>query len=72
MAGWKNFLRLIHREITLWKLRRETDRRRQVWLHTRLTMKHSDEFVRHRKSTAAVLDYLSAAEDYDRAKSQAR
>ena len=71
MTGLRSLWRLIRREIKLWQLSRETSRRRQVWLHTRLTMKHPNEFVRHKKSTTAVLDYMSAADEYDKVKSGA-
>lgn len=58
LIGW------LRREVRLRRLHREVELTQKVWLATRLTEKHPNELVRHRKSSLAVLEYMKAAEAY--------
>lgn len=58
----------LRREIRLWKLSRDMSLKRQVWLDTRLLVKHGDEYIRHKKSSLAFLDHWRAATHVDEAR----
>lgn len=64
MAVLRRFLSWLRREIRLRRLHREVEARQRVWLATRLTEKHQNEFVRHKKSSLAALEYMAASEAY--------
>ena len=62
---WRVFILWISREVRLWKLNRDMNIKRQVWLDTRLLVKHPNEYVRHKKSSLAFLDYWKAADAHE-------